>query len=298
MNYSYQATEDFNKAKKTAKMQDLLSTLQWKNNDLLSFYEVTKIIKPRSETYMGMQTIKVSDIIGSESRYRDFSSAFMPKKEMLRSRWTSVDSARLEDVVLPPISVYSLGGHYFVRDGNHRVSVAKAMGQEFIDAEVVQLDSQIDLEPGMTMKQIKEKAVEWERNAFIDQYKPDYLPMDEIVFTSNGAYPEMVNHILVHKYYMNEKVEREITFEEAARDWYEKIYAPIASEIREENLLANFPGNTEADLYMWIVRKWDDMKKHRGETTIAEAAETFKKETAKGTLRRWIKRVKSAFSKD
>ena len=158
---SNQAMEDFSRAKRRARFNSFFNTLQWKNSDLLSLYEVTKIIKPRKETYLGMQTIPVDKIIGSEGRYRDFSSAFFPKKEMLKSRWTSIDMARLEDVILPPISVYSLGGNYFVRDGNHRVSVAKSMGVEFIDAEVVELDSQIELEPGMTLKQIKARAVEY-----------------------------------------------------------------------------------------------------------------------------------------
>ncbi len=294
---SYQSAEDFNKAKRSAKMQSLLANLTWKNSDLLSLYEVTSIIKPKSETYLGMKTIPVNKIIGSESRYRDFSSAFLPKKEMLRSRWTSIDRARIDSVILPPISVYSLGGYYFVRDGNHRVSVAKAMGQEFIDAEVVELDSTVPLEPGMTLKQIRKEAVEWERAAFIKQYKPDYLPMEQIVFTTPGAYPEMVNHILVHKYYINQGIDTEISFEDAAKSWFWNVYTPIVEEIREENLLKNFPGNTEADLYMWLVRRWDERKRIKKDATIKESAETMKKETAKGTFHRWISAIKSLFSK-
>ena len=77
--------EDFSRAKTRARFQSLLNTLTWKNTDLLSFYEVTSIIKPKSETYRGMQTIPVSRIIGSEGRYHDFSSAFFPKRKW--SRW-------------------------------------------------------------------------------------------------------------------------------------------------------------------------------------------------------------------
>ena len=160
MNSNSTAQDDFYKAKAKAKFQGLFSALHWKNNDLLSFYEVTSIIKPKSETYLGMRTIPVSKIIGSEGRYHDFSSAFMPKREQLKTRWVSVDTAIINDIILPPISVYSLGGYYFVRDGNHRVSVAKAQGLEFIDAEVVELDSEIELKPGITMKELRTKVVE------------------------------------------------------------------------------------------------------------------------------------------
>ena len=252
------ALEDFSRAKRKAKFQSILSALSWKNSDLMSFYEVTSIIKPKSETYLGMQTIPVAKIIGSEGRYHDFSSAFFPKREMLKNRWCSVDSAVLNDVILPPISVYSLGGYYFVRDGNHRVSVAKAQGVEYIDAEVVELDSEIPLSPDMSMKELKEKVVDYERNTFIAQYKPSYLPMGDIVFTSPGSYPEMVNHILVHKYYINQNLDHEITFEEA--------------------LLSAFPGQTEGDMYMWIVRKWDEYKKSDSTMSAAEAVRKAGKE--------------------
>ena len=113
MNSNSTAQDDFYKAKAKAKFQGLFSALHWKNNDLLSFYEVTSIIKPKSETYLGMRTIPVSKIIGSEGRYHDFSSAFMPKREQLKTRWVSVDTAIINDIILPPISVYSLGGYYF-----------------------------------------------------------------------------------------------------------------------------------------------------------------------------------------
>lgn len=292
--------EDFSRAKTRARFQSLLNTLTWKNTDLLSFYEVTSIIKPKSETYRGMQTIPVSRIIGSEGRYHDFSSAFFPKREMLRNRWESVDRAVLSDIVLPPISVFSLGGYYFVRDGNHRVSVAKAQGVEFIDAEVVELDSQIPLEEGMTMKTLRRRVVTYERNAFIQQYKPSYLPMGDIVFTSPGAYPEMVNHILVHKYFINQNQKEEIPFEQAAVSWYKNVYAPIVKVIREEHLLFQFPGSTEGDMYLWIVRTWDDMKRQKKNQNIPieEAAEEIKKRNKALPLFRYIKYFLSKLRKD
>ena len=283
------AMDDFTKAKVKAQFQGLFSALHWKNNNLLSLYEVTSIIKPKSETYLGMRTIPVSRIIGSEGRYHDFSSAFYPKREQLRTRWVSVDSAIINDVILPPISVYSLGGYYFVRDGNHRVSVAKAKGMEFIDAEVVELDSEIPLHPGVSMKELRAKVVEYERNSFISQYKPSYLPMGDIVFTTPGSYAEMVNHILVHKYYINQTIDHEISFEEAAKSWYANVYSPIVNEIRKEHLLSAFPGQSEGDMYMWLVRKWDEMKKKEGlDLSAAEAV----KRASSAAGKNWSARLK------
>ena len=283
--------DDFNKALRHARFQELFSTFRWHNPDLLSFYELTKLIKPEAEYYKGMQTIPVNKIIGSESRYHDFSSAFYPKNAHLKNRWESIDAARLDNVILPPISVYKLGEWYFVRDGNHRVSVARTKGVEFIDAEVVELTSKIPLEEGITLNEIKKRVVNYERQRFIEQFNPTYLPMDRIVFTAPGSYPEMVNHINVHKYYVNQTLPDEMTFEEGAKSWFKNVYLPIADAIEKEHLLMEFPGQTEADLYMWLVRRWDEMKRINALATENDAAKAIKKEQKKPLIHRWVKYI-------
>ena len=294
---SMQVSEDFSKAHHHALLQQVFSTFRWSNPDLLSFYEVTKLIKPEAEAYKGMQVIPVSKIIGSENRYHDFSSAFYPKSLRLQHRWESIDSARLDDVVLPPISVYKLGDVYFVRDGNHRVSVARSQGVEFIDAEVVELTSKIPLEEGITLNEIKRRVVEYERNQFIEQFNPTYLPMDRIVFTSPGSYPEMVNHILVHKYYANQDHKDEMSFEEGAVSWYNNVYLKIADAIEKEHLLSEFPGQTEADMYMWLVRRWDEMKRLDAKATENDAARSAKEEFKDSSLKRWLAYIRQKLSR-
>ena len=280
--------EDFTKAHRHAIFQQIFSAFRWNNPDLLSLYEVTKLIKPEAEAYKGMQTIPVAKIIGSENRYHDFSSAFYPKSVRLQNRWESIDAARLDDVILPPISVYKLGDVYFVRDGNHRVSVARSQGVEFIDADVVELTSKIPLEEGITLNEIRKRVVDYERKHFIEQFEPTYIPMDRIVFTAPGSYPEMVNHILVHKYYANQDRDDEMTFEEGARSWYENVYLKIVSAIEKEHLLADFPGQTEADMYMWLVRRWDSMKRVDKKATELDAAKSAKEEYKDSFWKRWF----------
>ena len=295
-----QTNEDFEKAKSRGRIQSILSSLVRKNSDLLSLYAVTELIKPKNETYRGMQTIPVKNIIGSEGRYQDFSLAFYPKKELLRARWRSIDLATKKYVILPPISVYKLGEWYFVRDGNHRVSVAKTQGVEFIDAEVVELDSEIPLEPGLTMKQLRRRVVYYERKRFLEQYDVDCLPIDQIVFSNAGSYAELVNHILVHKYFLNEDSEQELTFKEGAISWYQTVYEPIISEVRKQGVLSSFPGNTEGDLYMWIVRHWDNLKHMSGshEVSIQSATSDYKARYGKTLVGRWLHKLKEFLGKD
>lgn len=289
--------DDFARARSRAKLQRVLSTFKWKNPNLLSFYEVTKLIKPEAQCYKGIQTIPVKKIIGSESRYRDFSFAFFPRNPVLKRRWENIEAAKLNDEILPPISVYKLGDWYFVRDGNHRVSVARSMGQEFIDAEVVELSSKIPLEEGLTLNELKKRVVAHERAAFLEQYNPTYLPMEKIVFTSPGSYPEMVNHILVHKYYANEHVEGELSFKEGAESWYKNVYLPIVQAADHEHLKAFYPGATEADIYMWVVHKWDEMKRKNAQITEEAAAKAMKEAQPKGLFKRWWEYLKQKFSR-
>jgi len=291
-----QSQDDFSNAKNRARFQVLLSKLKWENSDLLSLYEVKDLIKPRGETYKGMQTIPIEQIIGSEGRARDFSKAFYPKKELLKERWASIDRAHLKFVDLPSINVYKLGEWYFVRDGNHRVSVAKSQGVEFIDAEVVELDSQIPLRMGMTMKELRLEVVAFERAQVIEQYHLEkIIPFDEMRFTSSGMFPEIINHIYVHKYYINQGIKEEVSFNEAAKSWYDNVYFPIIEECRKLKLLSAFPGNTEGDLYIWVVRHWDNLKEISGsqKVTIETATQDYKSRYGKGYFEKQILRFKN-----
>jgi hypothetical protein len=143
------AAEDFSRARIKEILFRILHFMHHDRTKLLSLNDVKKILKPRNEIYLGMQTVSLSLIVGSEGRFRDFNKIFLPKSDRLRSRWESVDEARLSDIILPPIQLYEIGGVYFVRDGNHRVSVAKAQGAETVDAEVISLSTEKRISPSM-----------------------------------------------------------------------------------------------------------------------------------------------------
>lgn len=84
----------------------------------------------------GVRTVDLSEIVGSEGRSDDFDSSFRPRQLHTRDRWLSVATARLLGVTLPPVDLVQVGGSYYVRDGNHRISVARALGQASIEATV------------------------------------------------------------------------------------------------------------------------------------------------------------------
>jgi len=267
---------DFNRARGKAILSEIQHLMDTDKNRLLSFHDVKDILKPKNQVYAGCKAVPIKLIAGSEGRYRDFNKYFLPKSDHLRSRWERVDEAHLRDIVLPAIQLYEIGGVYFVRDGNHRVSVAKAKGVEYIDADVISLSSEINLRPDMTTDQLREELVGFEKNIFYEKTNFGGLTGDmSLDFSTPGRYDVIYNHILVHKYFLNETVEDEIPFSDALVSWYGGVYSPAITVIREQWLLANFPGRTESDLYVWIVKHWDFLKRKYGVYSLSDAAGDF-----------------------
>jgi hypothetical protein len=287
--HQIQAADDFSRARGRAMLQRIQHFMNMDRDKLLSFNDVKGIIKPKNETYRGMQAVPIELIVGSEGRYRDFNKYFLPRAEHLRQRWERVDIARLRDIVLPPIQLYEIGGVYFVRDGNHRVSVARSQGAELIDAEVTSLSSEIPISPSQTPDELRVALIAYEKKTFYD--KTDFLRLTgcaDLDFSAAGRYDVIYNHILVHKYYLNEKTSGEISFSDALVSWHNNVYAPIVAIIQEERLYLHFPGRTSGDLYVWIVKHWDFLKKKYGVGfSLRDAARDFSQKygaAQKGTL--------------
>ncbi|MDR1971737.1 MAG: transcriptional regulator [Treponema sp.] len=271
-----QALDDFNSAKNRAFFSRIQHFMNTDRDRLLSFHDVKEILKPKNQVYRGMQVVPIRLIVGSEGRYRDFNKAFLPRRNHLRARWMRVDEARLGDISLPAIQLYEIGGVYFVRDGNHRVSVARSQGIEQIDAEVTSLSSEISITPQMTSDELKAAVIDYEKKIFYEQTDFGELTgFYDLNFTMPGRYDVIYNHILVHKYYLNEKKEEEIPFSEALVSWYRNVYQPIALIIKEQWMALNFPGRSTGDLYVWIVKHWDFLKKKYGAYSLSEAARDF-----------------------
>ena len=299
MAYNSQSQEDFAKARNKALFNELQHFLNPEETQLLSLDDVKKMLKPTGEVYRGMQTIPVELIVGSEGRYHDFDNHFFPKNLHLKQRWENIHRAHIEDIILPPINLYELGGLYFVRDGNHRVSVAKSQGITDLDAEVVSLQSEIKLKPGSSPKQMIRQVIQYEKRVFYGETHYGDITEDwNLDFTVTGQYDVIYHHLLIHKYYINQNKTEEISLPEAITSWYENVYQPVIHVIKQQKILRKFKGRTPADMYVWLIKYWDELKQKFGnDYSLQVAAQSFTQEYGTGFFKRCLQKIHSFFKK-
>lgn len=134
------AQRDFERAMHKAMWRDWLSWLTHTANDLLSFDQLGPQAPDLPTHYLGLESVPLDKIVGSERCCLDFDRSFLPRQLRLRDRWVRIDQAYYEQITLPPVELLKVGDGYFVVDGNHRVSVACARGQKLINAFVTAVD--------------------------------------------------------------------------------------------------------------------------------------------------------------
>jgi hypothetical protein len=248
---SSRIASDFNKARFKSFLNDVRSVLSGRPNQLLSYDDVKEKLRIGGPIYRGVQTVRVDQIVGSLNRYRQFDRAFLPKQDETSSRWQRVDRAFYEDVSLPPVVLYQVGQVYFVVDGHHRVSVAREKRQEFIDAEIRECYTKVNITPDLNPDdlEILGEKVDFLERAGLDRIRPEA----KVRLTIPDGFHRMLEHIAVHRYFMGLDLQRDISEEEAVAHWYDTVYLPIVKIIRESEILKEFPGKTEGDLYLWVL---------------------------------------------
>ncbi len=283
------ARESFKRARRKAFWNALLAALTGRPNRLLAWDDVKDKLRIGGQIYRGVQAVSVDKIIGSVNRYRDFDRAFLPAQEFTAERWRGISRAFYREEHLPPVSLYKVGAAYFVLDGNHRVSVAREQGKEFIDAEVIEAETRVPVDADLDAHdlEIKGEYADFLERTHLDELRPDA----RLEFTIAGGYQRVLEHIAVHRYYMGQEQSRFIAEEEAVTDWYDHIYLPVVAVLREQHSLKEFPRRTETDLYLWIIEHLHFLREENQQATPAEAAEHFAEHHTGNLLTRAFKLI-------
>jgi hypothetical protein len=256
----------FGNARARAFLEDMFNLLRGKSAELLSFEDIRARLRLREESYKGLQDIEVDKIVGSVGRYKDFTSTFLPRSNEMRERWSRVYAQINSMEGVPPIEVYKVGDAYFVRDGNHRVSIARQLGAKTIQAHVTELPTSIHIESGMTLAELDAAAG---YAAFLDETglraaRPHH---QSIQLSEPSRYPELLGHIYLHAQVREQTRGTPVTTTEAAADWYDNVYRPAVTLIRKHKILEladEESKRTEADMYLWMIDHLRDLRQQYG----------------------------------
>lgn len=254
----------FQSARMRAFWDEVLALVRGKPAELLSFEDIRARLRLREENYRGLQEVPLDQIAGSVGRYREFTSKFLPKKNKMQERWSRVYAQASGMMGLPPIELYKVGDVYFVRDGNHRVSVARQLGARTIQAHVTELPTSIALRPGMSEEELDNLTAYAQ---FLDITRLPYMrPHHQPIMLSEvSRYDDLLGHINLHRSVMESTQGREVSIEEAAADWYDNVYRPAVTLIRKYDLLKYMPKRTEGDLYLWMIDHLREVKEAYGD---------------------------------
>jgi hypothetical protein len=284
------AREDFDAARFRAFRKAVLGTLTRRGRGLASMDAALAAAGTEGRSFAGVHEIPLDRVVGSAAapgKVGDFDPGFLPIDRRLRDRWTRIYRAMVEGDELPPIDVYKVGDNYYVIDGHHRVSVARSLGREFINARVIEVATTAPLGPDIDADALLRAA---EYRQFLETTRIHELrPSARIEVSRLGRYDEILKHILGHRHFQEIERGHEVSLPEAAASWYDNVYVPVAEVIRKHRILEHFPSWTEADLYVEITRRWLELSVAGQPSGPDNAARSLLAEDA----RKWWQRRRS-----
>jgi hypothetical protein len=247
----YESQESWARARRGVLVQRVVCVLKSCSVDLIPFEEVRTRLHLTQTYCRGLQAIELLRIRGSVGRYRDFTSAFLPRRSHLRQRWQRV-KALVSSQGMPPIELYQVGDAYSVADGNHRVSIARQEGMKTIEAYVCEFVTPVGLSADADLDEviIASECAEFLNKTRLDKLRPGL----EIAFTSPGQYRELECLIAIFRDALEETRGEVIPFEDALLLWCDMVYSPAVHEIKTSGVMERFPDRTEADLFIWMWR--------------------------------------------
>jgi hypothetical protein len=280
MRETYTAPENraWRHARHSAFVEELVASLTHRPVDLMSFGDVQQKLQLGDLHYQGLQDVPLDQIVGSVSRYTDFTRFYLPRQDHLQERWQHIEQLLARGRDLPPVELYKVGEVYFVRDGNHRVSVARQHGLSSLGAIVWEYDTLVPLKPDSDVDDLLCKTA---HAAFVARTNLDHVRRGmQIELTQPGGYGDLLREIEAHQQIFSRIERRGLSNDEAVALWYDIRYAPIIELIRQRHILQHFPGLTETDLYLWLGH-------NRRELEASHGYHIFLEEAARDLIRRF-----------
>jgi hypothetical protein len=223
-----------------------------RSRHLLPLGEVTERLRLTGRAYLGVCSIPLAKIIGSVDRACEFDRDFHPQRHDSEARMRALRTA-FPDGEFPAISVFEVGGAYFISDGHHRVALAHERGQEFIEAEVVRLATNYRLPPDVDIPQLVHTEL---RRMFMEESGLELVRPDiDISFSSPAGYLELLEAVKAHGWDLAARLGRLPRREELAQSWLTEVYEPGMRVLQETELSCPERDATSADSFLWLYQR-------------------------------------------
>lgn len=263
------ASRSYARARRRGRWRRLARRLTGRPTELLPLDEVRDRLQPLSQSYVGLRTIAIDQIVGSVDRGVDFDRDFGPRSGRSSERWRRLAEVFPESE-FPPIDVYELGGGYFVEDGHHRVALARHRGAEYIDAVVTRVYSPVDLTEdadGSDLIHLQEERVFLERSGL-----GRARPSARVRFSRPQGYPQLLELVQAFGYARSLKHGRLLEPSTVAAAWWDERYRPACDVMRREGVYDVFPYRTEGDLFLVLHERRQNLSPGHEAVSLAEAA--------------------------
>ena len=225
---------------------------------VLPFEEVVEALGIRDQRSLGLQSIPLSNVVGSVGRTGDFDRSFRPTTERVRPRWQRIAAAHRRGEPMPPIDVYKVGDLYFVKDGNHRVSVARAMGRPDIDAYVTEVGTEVGPDGELSLKDLPLKSHE---RLFFERVPLPREVRGQIRLSDPRYYAWLAEGVEAWGFRAMQECQCFMNRRAVALAWFEEDFRPIVASLKEGGMIED--GQTEAEAYIEVVgQRYDLMRTH------------------------------------
>ena len=258
------AQSDFGRARRRHLGARLARRLRGEPGDvnmILPFDEVVAALGRKSERSRGLKTIELDAIVGTVDRTREFDRSFRPTSSKVRRRWQRIAEAVRRGEGMPPIDVYEIGGMYFVKDGHHRVSVARQLDLEVIEAYVTEIVTEVGADASV---RIADLALKGHERLFFERVPLPPEARSRIQLSQGSWYAGLAEGVEAWGFRLMQARGEFMSREEIAQEWFEQEFEPVVQLVRDENLAE---GQTDAEAYARIVslrylllrtHRWDE----------------------------------------
>lgn len=255
------AQDDFQRARRRQMLSTLARRLGREPGDvdvILPYDEVVEALGYVGEKYVGLETVELDAILGTVDRKSGgFDRNFRPTSARVRARWERIANAVRRGERMPPISLFCLGEVYFVRDGHHRVSVARALGFTQIDAYVVEVETRVGAERSLRLADLPLKSHE---RIFYERVPLPARARERMQLANPWRFSRLAASVEAWSFRMMQ--DRATFFDrgDAARIWFDEEYVPVVEMLREAGMI---DGEPETDVYLDVAsRRYELMLTH------------------------------------